>query len=142
MPEQPAAADLVERVRRTFDAFSDGDLDAVTAAFTPDAEWQSMGLGTTFRGIPAIRSFLADWRGRYEDYEIELTETQDLGNGVVLVKSSQSGNLLGSPASARLPPEIMLHVFVWQQGAATRIVSSGDTPEARADAERLAEQRA
>jgi hypothetical protein len=142
MPEEPAPAELIELVRRTFAAFSADDLDAVTSTFAADAEWESKGLGTTFRGIPAIRSFLADWRGRYEAYEIELTEAQDLGNGVVLIKSSQSGNLLGSPASARLPPEIMLHTFVWEQGAASRIVSSGDTRAARAGAERLAEQRA
>jgi ketosteroid isomerase-like protein len=142
MPEEPAPADLIELVRRTFAAFSADDLDAVTGAFAADAEWESKGLGTSFQGIPAIRSFLADWRGRYQDYEIVLTEAQDLGNGVIVIKSSQSGNLLGSPASARLPPEIMLHVFVWEREVATRIVSSGDTPEARAAAQSLAEQRA
>ncbi len=141
MSDETATADLVELVRRTFDAFCDGDLDAVTSTFATDAEWKSVGLGTSFKGTPAIRGFLAEWRGRYEDYEIELTEIQDLGSGVVLVKSSQSGSLLDSPNSARLPPEIMLHAFVWESGVATRIVSSGDTPEARAAAERLAEER-
>ena len=142
MPEQPATPELIELVRRTFEAFSAGDLDAVTSVFAADAEWESTGLGTSFQGTPAIRGFLADWRSRYQDYDIELTEAEDLGNGVVLVKSSQSGSLLGSPGSARLPPEIMLHAFVWERGVATRIVSSGDTPEARAAAERLAARRA
>jgi uncharacterized protein (TIGR02246 family) len=141
MSEESTTPDLVELVRRTFEAFSGGDLDAVTSVFAPDAEWKSLGLGTSFQGTPAIRSFLADWRGRYEDYEIEVAEVRDLGNGVVLIKSSQSGSLLGSPDSARLPPEIMLHAFVWERGVATHIVSSGDTPEARAAAERLAESR-
>jgi ketosteroid isomerase-like protein len=140
MSEESTTPDLVELVRRTFEAFSGEDLDAVTSVFAADAEWKSVGLGTSFQGIPAIRGFLADWRGRYEDYEIELAEVRDLGNGVVLVKSRQSGSPLGSP-DARLPPEIMLHAFVWERGVATRIVSSGDTPEARAAAEHLAEQR-
>jgi hypothetical protein len=100
-----------------------------------------MGLGTSFKGAPAIRSFLADWRGRYEDYEIEVAEVRDLGSGVLLIKSSQSGSLLDSPDRAHLPPEIMLHAFAWERGVVTCIVSSGDTPEARAAAERLAEER-
>jgi len=35
----------------------------------------------------------------------------------------------------------MVHVFVWERCMITRVVSSGDTPEARAAAERLAEER-
>ena len=92
MSEESTTPDLAELVRRTFEAFSGGDLDAVTSVFASDAEWRSVGLGTSFRGTPAIRSFLADWRGRYEDYEIELAEVRDLGNGVVLIKSRQSGS--------------------------------------------------
>ncbi len=33
------------------------------------------------------------------------------------------------------------HVFVWEQGMVKQVVSSGDTAEARAAAERLAEER-
>jgi hypothetical protein len=35
----------------------------------------------------------------------------------------------------------MVHVVVWEQGMVTRVVSSGDTAEARAAAERLVAER-
>jgi len=34
--------------------------------------------------VAAIRGFLEDWLGAYEEYEIEAEEILDLGNGVVL----------------------------------------------------------
>jgi hypothetical protein len=36
----------------------------------------------------------------------------------------------------------MVHVLVWEHGTVVRVVSSGDTPEARAAAERLTQERA
>jgi hypothetical protein len=78
---------------------------------------------------------------RFEEYEIDIEEILDLGNGVVFVKSGHAGRPIGSPAHVRLPREVLVNVFVWERGLITHVVSSGHTPEARAAAERLAEER-
>jgi hypothetical protein len=124
-------------------AWSQGAVvDTFTAFFAPDVVWESVGLGTTFKGLEASREFLGDWMARFEDYEIDIEEVLDLGNGVMFVKSGHAGRPIGSPAHVRLPQEILVNVFVWEARLITHVVSSGDTPEARAAAERLAQERA
>jgi ketosteroid isomerase-like protein len=141
MSEESTSPDLVELARRSVEAFGVGDFDTTMSVFAADTVWDSVGLGTTFAGKDAIRSFLEEWRGRYASYAVEVQEIVDLGNGVLLVRSDQTGRPAGSPAHVRMPREIMVHVLVFDDGAVTRTVSSGDTPEARAAAERLAEER-
>jgi hypothetical protein len=51
LSEESITPDRVELVRHTFEAFSGGDLDAVTSAFAPDPELKSIGLGTSFQGV-------------------------------------------------------------------------------------------
>jgi len=141
MSEESTTPDLVEHVRRGFEAFGGGDFDTTVRILAADAVWDSVGLGITFAGKDAIRSFLEEWRGRYASYAVDVQEIVDLGNGVLLIRSCQTGRPAGSPAHVLMPREIMVHEFVFDDGAVTRIVSSGDTPEARAAAERLAEER-
>jgi hypothetical protein len=117
-------------------------VDTFSAFYAPDVVWESVGLGTTFKGLEASREFLEDWMARFEDYEIEIEEILDLGGGVVFVKSAHAGRPIGSPAHVRLPREVLVNVFVWERGLITHVVSSGDTPPARAAAERLAQERA
>jgi hypothetical protein len=116
-------------------------VDRFTGFLAPDVVWESVGLGTTFEGLTASREFLRDWMARFEDYEIDVEEILDLGNGVVFAKSGHAGRPVGSPGHVGLPREVLVHAFVWEQGMITQVVSSGDTPEARALAERLAEER-
>jgi hypothetical protein len=145
MPEESATPDLVELTRRMFEvpggtAWSqEAVVDTFTAFLAPDVLWESVGLGTTFKGLQASREFLGVWMARFEDYEIDIEEILGLGNGVVFVKSGHAGRPIGSPAHVRLPREVLVNVFVWERGLITHVVSSGDTPEARAGAERLAE---
>jgi len=87
MPEQSATLDLLERWRQAAEAAYRGDLDATMGIFAPDAVWEVQPLGITHRGAPAIRSFLEDWLGSYENYEDDQEEGLDLGNGVVFVVS-------------------------------------------------------
>jgi SnoaL-like domain len=147
MPEESATPDRVGLTRRMFEApggtaFSQqAVVDTFTAFFAPDVVWESVGLGTTFSGLEASREFLGDWMARFGAYEIDIEEIVELGNGVVFVKSGHAGRPIGSPAHVRLPREVLVNVFVWERALITRVVSSGDTPEARAAAERLAEER-
>jgi hypothetical protein len=56
-------------------------------------------------------------------------------------KSGHAGRLVGSSAHVRLPREVLVHVFVWEQRMIVNVASSGDNAEARAAAERLAAER-
>jgi len=111
-----------------------------TSFYAPDVVWESVGLGTTFRGLAAARGFVTDWVGRFEDYEIDVEAIVDLGGGVTFVRSGHTGRLVGSPRDVLLPREVLVHVLVWENAMVTRVISSGDTPEARALAERIAEE--
>lgn len=112
-----------------------------TAFYAADVVWEPVGLGTTFKGLAASREFLRIWMARFADYEIDAEEILDLGHGVVFVKSGHAGRPIGSPARVRVPREVLVNVFVWEGGLITHVVSSGDTPDARAAAERLARER-
>ena len=83
MPEEPTTPDLVELTRRSYEAASNRDLEAVLSFFAPDAVWDisTMGMGTS-EGASAIGEFCKEWWGAYDEYEIESQEVVDLGNGV------------------------------------------------------------
>jgi ketosteroid isomerase-like protein len=85
MLEESTTPDLVKLVRQAVEGATRHDFDALMSFYAPDAVWDlsPMGVGT-FEGRAAIRGFVEDWLGSYEDYEIELQEVLDLGNGVVL----------------------------------------------------------
>jgi uncharacterized protein (TIGR02246 family) len=137
MPEKSTTPDLVELVRRQFEAANRRDLDCVTSGFTPDAVFEGRALGDIFEGRAAIRSFLEEWFGAYEELEVGLDEVRDLGNGIVFAVVIQNGRLVGSAGHLRQREG---WVFVWVRGLIARLAIS-DIDEARAAAERLAEER-
>jgi ketosteroid isomerase-like protein len=140
MAEKPATPDLVELARRTLEAGSKRDLDAAMAFYAPDAVWDAspMGIGT-FEGQAAIRGFWEDWLSSYEDYELQMVEAQDLGNGVTFGVLEQRGRLLGSSGEIELR---YAAVSKWEDGKIARTTNYIDIDEARAAAERLAQERA
>src|SRR2546421_4235695 len=137
MSREPAIPDLVELVRRQFEAANRRDLDAVASSFAEDAVFDGRAAGTLFEGRAAIRRFLEDWFGAYEELEVGLEEVRDLGNGVVFAVVIQNGRLAGSAGHLRQREG---WVFVWVRGLIARLAIS-DIDEARAAAERLAEER-
>ena len=138
--QEPRTPDLVELTRRQFEAGSRGDLDAVLSLFAPDAVWEAASLGTSFEGVVAIRGFLEDWLGAYEEFGMEPEEILDLGSGVVFAVIRLTGRPAGSPDSALMRRRPL--VFIWVEGLVARVTApSSDIDEARAAAERLAEER-
>src|SRR5205823_13352976 len=97
MSHESTTPDLVERWRQAAEAAYRGDLDATMGIFAPDAVWEVQPLGISHRGAPAIRSFLEDWLGSYENYEYDQEDGLDLGNGVVFVMSRLDDSPVGSP---------------------------------------------
>ena len=138
MSEESTTSDLVELVRRQFEAGNRRDLDALTSSFAPDAVLDGRALGDHFEGRAAIRSFIEDWFGTYEELEFGLEEVRDLGKGVVFAVVTQDGRPVGSAGHVR---QREAWVYGWVGGLVARFTVYGDIDEARAAAERLAAER-
>jgi uncharacterized protein (TIGR02246 family) len=137
MSEESTTADLVELVGRAFEAANRRDLDAVARSFAEDATFDGRALGDRFDGRAAIRSFVEEWFGTYEELEFGLEEVRDLGNGVVFAVVAQNGRPAGSGGRLRQREG---WVFVWVRGLIARLTIS-EVDDGRAAAERLAESR-
>ena len=139
MSEESTTPDRVELLRRGAEALSRRDFDEFMSHFAPHAVWDlnAWGIGT-FTGVDAIRAFLEDWLGSYEEYLVEVQEVLDLGHGVVFVAYQEDGRPVGSDGRVE---RRQAHVTVWAAGVIERATVYTDVDEAHAAAERLAEER-
>ena len=139
MAEESTTPDVVELLRSGFDALNRRDFDAMPRIFASDAVYDlsSQGLGV-YEGLAAIRALFEEWWSAYDELESELQEVVDLRNGVFFVALLQKGRQVGSTAVVQL---LQGWVMVVMDGMVVRVAP--DAPdEARADAERLAQERA
>src|ERR1700681_549694 len=134
--EESTAPDLVELVRKQFEALNRRDLDGAMSSVAEDGVLD--GRADLIEGRAAIRGFLDEWFGAYEELDYELEEVSHLGGGVVFAVVVQSGRLVGSAGHLRQREG---WVFVWVRGLIARLTTS-EVDEARAAAERLARERA
>jgi ketosteroid isomerase-like protein len=76
----------VDRVRRSYDAFNTGDLDAWIEEFLdPEIEWQAAREdpdAALHRGHDEIRRYAAQWTEAYEDLRLNPLEVLDAGDRV------------------------------------------------------------
>ena len=139
MPEESTTPDLVELVQRSVDAVNRRDFDQFAGFFGSDSVWDlsPMGLGI-YEGSSAVRDFVEDWNGSYEEFELVLEEVLDLGNEVVFAVVVQRARLTDSTAELR-----MRYASVNSQARRVfeRITNYTDIDEGRAVAERLAQER-
>jgi ketosteroid isomerase-like protein len=139
MPEESTTPDLVELVQRSVDAVNRRDFDQFAGFFGSDSVWDlsPMGLGI-YEGSSAVRDFVEDWNGSYEEFELVLEEVLDLGNEVVFAVVVQRARLADSTAELR-----MRYASVNSQARRVfeRITNYTDIDEGRAVAERLAQER-
>jgi ketosteroid isomerase-like protein len=138
MPEESTTPDPVELLGRALEAVNRRDLDAVASSFAEDATFDGRGVGGPFEGRAAIRGMLDEWFAAYEELEFGLEEPRDLGNGVVFAVVVQNGRPAGSTGHVRQREG---WVFVWVGGLIARLTIL-EVDEARAAAERLAQERA
>jgi len=122
--------DLAERTRRSFAAANRSDWNAVMGFFALDAVWEVPEL-QAFEGQDAIRGFLEDWVGAYQDL-------LDLGGGIAFVTATLDGRLADSTANMRVR---FGATYRWVGELIVHVASYPDIDEARAAAERLAEER-
>jgi hypothetical protein len=80
----------VERVRRGYETFNRGDLEAAAEGFDPNIEWRiPLGLPDappdgTYHGPQEVIRFWESWRGAFDDFRLELEEVLDAGDQVVV----------------------------------------------------------
>ena len=138
MTEEPTTPDLVERLQRFVDATNAADFDAMASFCAHDAVYDARRVGLRLEGREAIRGFYEQWSSVYEDVKAEVHEGRDLGHGVMFTVISQRGRL---PNTTAWVQEAFPVVSIWADGLVQRLTSYTDTDEARAAAERLAEER-
>jgi len=135
MSEETTTPDLGELVRKQFEALNRRDLDGAMSSVAEDGVLD--GRADLIEGRAAIRSFVEEWFGAYEELEYGLEEVRDLGNGVVFAVVVQDGRLVGSDGRVRQREG---WVYLWVGGSLARLTTS-EVDEARAAAERLADER-
>src|SRR6266566_1105246 len=131
MSRESTTPDLVELVRRLDEAANRADFDALMSFYAPDAVVESVGLGTSFEGLTAIRGFWEDMTVAYEEFEWRPEEVLDLGYGVVFDVVRASGRPVGSTGRVELRVAV---VAVWKEGLVVRATTNGDIEGARAAA--------
>ena len=139
MAEESTTPDLVELNRRAIESVVRGDFDAAMNSYGPNSVWDTSPLGLgTYRGVAAIRRAFEEWAGLYEEAEAEIETNLDLGNGVMFAVVRQRGRLVGSSGHAEFH---FASVSEWTDGLVARVTPYTDIDEARAVAERLAQER-
>jgi len=135
-PEQPASLDPVDLTRRAF-AYADArDIDSLMRFISPESVWDATAWGFgRYVGRRAIRRFLEDWTGSFDEFGRDAEELVDLGNGVVYAVTETRGRSAGATGVVRLRGAT---VCVWRGAEAMLVTYHRDLEEARAAAERLA----
>ena len=140
MVEESTACDPVALVRRAFDAGNSGDIDAVVAFQAPDSVWDlsDLALGV-FEGTAAIRGWLEDWFGAWADLRLDVREIVNLDQGVVFASVLEAGRPVEGGGHVE---QERGWVILIDQGKILRTAIYLEHEEARAAAERLAQERA
>jgi len=144
MPEEPTTPDPLETLRGGVEAFNRGDFDAFLAMWAPDAVWEfsqiRMGVfemsPPTSRG--AIRKVVEEYAGAFDDFQTTIEEAHTVGGGVTFAVMVERARPHGS--SSVLERRYGF-VATWTDGRIARAKNYLDLDEARAAAERLAEER-
>jgi ketosteroid isomerase-like protein len=138
MSDESLLPNPVELVRQAFDAGNRHDLDAIIGFHSPEAVWDlsDQGLGV-FEGAGAIRGWLEDWFGVWADLHLDVLEIVDLGHGVVFSSVREAGRLADGGHAEQERGWVLLA----GQRKIARIAIYLDINEARAAAERLAQER-
>jgi ketosteroid isomerase-like protein len=136
---EESTPDLVELTRHAIESGAAGDVDATLSHYTSESVWDMsrVGLGE-YTGFESIRRFVTDWIGLYEELRVDIREILDLGGRVTLAVAHMDGRLTGSTGHVAVD---YASVITWSDAAIVRASHYSDVDEARAAAERLAQER-
>jgi ketosteroid isomerase-like protein len=139
MPDEQGVTDLKELTLRSVDAFGRRDFDGLLALYSENAVWDSSAIGLgVYEGRETIRALFEDWLGAFEDFEQAVREFRSIDNRITLVIYRQRGRPTGSVGHVEFDFAL---VTTWRNGLVRRVTPYTDIDEARAAAERLAEER-
>jgi ketosteroid isomerase-like protein len=118
----------VATVRRSYEAFERGDMDAVVADMHPEIEWhQAQGLqhGGLYRGLDEVRRAIFDPLGEdwWDEFSAEPDEFLDAGDEVVVL-GRYRGRAKGTGKRLDVP---YVHIWSFEAGKATRFRQFLDT---------------
>jgi len=139
MRKESTTPDLLELSRHFVEASNRLDFDAMTSFYVEDGVFDTSALGMgVFEGREAIRGFFEDWHRAYENWDQVIEEFHDLGNGVTFAVLLQRGRPAGSSGFVA---QRYAAVGAWTDGLIEWSMVHTDPDQARAAAERLAEER-
>ena len=85
----------VEVVRRSFQAFADGGLDAMAEFWDPDIEWRAaegaIDDAGEMHGPQAVRRYMQDWFDMFDDLTVVAEELVDAGDDRVVAVQRVTG---------------------------------------------------
>jgi ketosteroid isomerase-like protein len=113
------------------------DFDTILAFYHPEAIWEVPGFGT-YEGVETIRALFQDYYRPYEELRVYVEEIRDFGGGVVLAVNRQTARVTGSSMDVRTREAFL---YVWDDDRIVKVTMYQDLDEARAAAERLAQER-
>jgi ketosteroid isomerase-like protein len=109
-------------VRRAWEAWERGDMQAVFESYDPAVEWDmsesdvpDMGV---FRGHEGVRQFFREWMAPFHDYYAH-AENFTLGSKGVLVRMRQGGRGKESGVDVEMPP--LWQLYRVRAGRAVRV---------------------
>jgi ketosteroid isomerase-like protein len=134
--ERSPPSGLRELVGQNLEAVNRGDIDAYMSSYAPDAVFRT-GVGR-FEGRDAIRGYLEDLWGSYDELVFALEELHEVADGVAVCGLVATGRPRGTSAEVHLRyAMVVTHV----DGVIVRVSDYVTVEEARAAAERLAQRR-
>jgi ketosteroid isomerase-like protein len=142
--EEFTTPDVEEAVRRIIEALNRRDFDTALSLNAPDVVWELTPLGfAVLEGGPLIgrearRKVWEDLIESFENVEFESEDFHDFGGGVTFGVLVQRSTPHGSD---RFVETRLGVVAIWRDGQIARATTYQDVDQARAAAERLAQER-
>ena len=139
MAKDVTSPDVVELMDRSIDAVNRRDLEVLPRIFAADAVYDLSSVGLViYEGLVAIRDLFEERWSLYDVLESEVEEIVDLLHLVAFVAIRQTGRPVGT---TRLVRERLGWVMGVVDDMVVRVTVYADPDEARAGAERLAQER-
>ena len=95
----------VELVRKLFEAFNGGGVEAALRLLPPDVVWYPFPEWveeSEYRGYDGIRRVMAVWTENFDEYAVDVHQVLDAGDQVVAL-IEQAALIKGSPDPVRQP---------------------------------------
>jgi ketosteroid isomerase-like protein len=121
----------VEVVRKAWEAWLGGDIDAVFAQYDPEVVWDLTHFrdwpDPTYHGAKGVRQFLTEWLEIWDDYEVGLEELIPASGGRVVALGWQRGTGRHSGLAMEM---VWGQISTVRNGKITRIDNYDDRAEA------------